>query len=561
MRTQSKITILNVSNNETVRQILSRTLDEAGFQVKEAVNGQEAIRLPTEETDLIVIDVDLPDLSGFELCQRFKSDPATTNIPILFLLSPQRDNPFIIKGMEGSADGYLTLPIEPSILIASIHALLLSRQEKETLRKRERFISNIVKSVQDGISILDMEMNIVFVNPTMKKWYAHALPLIGKKCYTAYHGRSKICEVCPTSETLEKIKHTHCTVPKRGENSEIIGWLDLHSFPLIDTDTGQMMGVIEHVRDISDQKQAEGALRQAEEKYRSIFENAVEGIFQTTPDGRFISANPALASMLGYASPDEMITQITDIGKQIYAQPEDRQKFRRLLEKGSILKAFETEHLCKDGSKIWVSMNVRAVHNEKGKLLCYEGTYEDITFRKQAEEKLRSLSLIDDLTGLYNRRGFFTLAEQELKRAKRMKQGMMLIYADMDNMKGINDTFGHLEGDLALVDVANIMRDAFREQDIITRIGGDEFVILAIEGASETDAEILISRLQGNLAAHNQTGGRRYKVSMSLGTAYFDPDNPFSIDDLISQADRKMYENKKKKRMDNLSSGRGLGVL
>jgi diguanylate cyclase (GGDEF)-like protein len=170
----------------------------------------------------------------------------------------------------------------------------------------------------------------------------------------------------------------------------------------------------------------------------------------------------------------------------------------------------------------------------------------EIAERKRAEEALKTLSLRDDLTGLYNRRGFFTLAEQGLKSAQRMGTEMWLIFGDLDNLKRINDTFGHKEGDQALKDISQILRETFRESDIIARNGGDEFVVLAMKSL-ETSAEKLINRFGQVLNNHNLQTKRPHKLSMTFGIACFNPQNPCSIDVLLAQADKLMYENKQKK--------------
>ncbi len=135
-------------------------------------------------------------------------------------------------------------------------------------------------------------------------------------------------------------------------------------------------------------REAEEALKKSEEKYRSIFENATEGIFQSTPDGRFISVNPAFARMCGFANPGEMIEAIHDISIQHYASSEERKIFTDLIEKNGRIENFVHQILRKDGEKIWVSTNARAVRDETGEIVCYEGTHENITQRKQAEEEL-----------------------------------------------------------------------------------------------------------------------------------------------------------------------------
>jgi len=143
------------------------------------------------------------------------------------------------------------------------------------------------------------------------------------------------------------------------------------------------------VRDVSGRKMAEVALRRSEEKYRSIFENAVDGMFQSTPDGRYLSANPSLAKMYGYDSPEEIITAITDLRKK-YVNPEDRDRLKASIEENGYVEGFETQMFRKDGAKMWVSMTARAVRDESGKIVCYEGTSEDITTRKEMEQLLKS---------------------------------------------------------------------------------------------------------------------------------------------------------------------------
>jgi len=130
-------------------------------------------------------------------------------------------------------------------------------------------------------------------------------------------------------------------------------------------------------------------LQQAEAKHRSIFENAAEGIFQSTPEGRYLSVNPAMARLYGYDTPEEMMEAVTDIARQVYADPEMRREFARRLKKEGKVEKFEARNLRKDGSLIWTSTNARIVRDAKGKVLYYEGFIQDITERKKAQEALR----------------------------------------------------------------------------------------------------------------------------------------------------------------------------
>jgi diguanylate cyclase (GGDEF)-like protein len=159
------------------------------------------------------------------------------------------------------------------------------------------------------------------------------------------------------------------------------------------------------------------------------------------------------------------------------------------------------------------------------------------------EQELRELSLEDELTKLSNRRGFMTLAEQQFRVANRSKKEMFLLYADLDDLKVINDTLGHEEGDGALAETAAVLREAFRESDIIARVGGDEFVVLAID-AGDGRADVLNQRLREKIEVFNARPNRKYVLSLSLGTARYDPEKPCSIQDLINRADKRMYQDK-----------------
>jgi len=165
--------------------------------------------------------------------------------------------------------------------------------------------------------------------------------------------------------------------------------------------------------------------------------------------------------------------------------------------------------------------------------------------RARLQIELRKLSLIDDLTGLYNRRGFLTLAEQHIKLIQRTHRGFILFALDLDGFKEINDTWGHSVGDQALKDAAQIMRITFRKSDIVARLGGDEFVALALETNPQHPANIL-KRLQQNLTQYNEQAGREFQLSFSTGDTFFDANDEISLDNLLKQADRAMYQHKKR---------------
>src|SRR5262249_40945214 len=138
-----------------------------------------------------------------------------------------------------------------------------------------------------------------------------------------------------------------------------------------------------------ERRRMDQALLQAEEKYHSVFDHLVEGIFQTTPDGHYHMANAALARIYGYSSPEDLMQSITDISRRLYVLEHRREEFIRLMQEQDVITGFESQVYRKDGTKIWISENCRAIRDDKGRLLYYEGTVEDITQRQEAEDKVR----------------------------------------------------------------------------------------------------------------------------------------------------------------------------
>jgi diguanylate cyclase (GGDEF)-like protein len=192
---------------------------------------------------------------------------------------------------------------------------------------------------------------------------------------------------------------------------------------------------------------------------------------------------------------------------------------------------------------------IRAVETKLGREKIYIVSIHDITERANMEAQLRALSDVDPLTGLLNRRGFVEAANRQLTLAQRQNWGMSLFFLDLDGLKWINDEFGHLEGDQALIETGAILRKTVRRPDIIGRYAGDEFTILAFESADRVDSSDRIAeRLRKNLTSHNESKRPDRKISFSIGVAHYTPGNTPSLDQLIDEADFKMYEEKRDKR-------------
>jgi len=205
------------------------------------------------------------------------------------------------------------------------------------------------------------------------------------------------------------------------------------------------------------------------------------------------------------------------------------------------------------GETHWIRDFTHAVRGEDDAVTAYEGYIIDITSQKaaeaalrQREEQLRMLSLSDDLTGLYKRRGLFALGEHTIRIARRRARRLGIIYIDVDGLKSINDRFGHAQGDEALRLVADVMRASIRESDVVGRVGGDEFVILAEDDTGVT--QDLVARLRRRLELANAKTGRPFRLSLSIGAVDWEPGEQATLQELIERADQRMYDDKRARR-------------
>ncbi|MBA4423356.1 MAG: hypothetical protein C0390_09720 [Syntrophus sp. (in: bacteria)] len=308
----------------------------------------------------------------------------------------------------------------------------------------------------------------------------------------------------------------------------------------------QIAGAIANAQLFTELKRTENSLRESEGRFRALVEQAAVGVAEIEMStGRFVTVNRRLCEMIGRTEEELLNTTF-----QAITHPEDlhlHEDKTALLLAGKIGHySLEKRYHRKDGEIIWVNITTSPLWKPGEKPGRNMIVVEEITERKRMEEEMREMSLRDLLTELYNRRGFITLAEQQLKAANRAQRPLKLTFIDCDDLKWINDTLGHEEGDKALIDTAHILRQSFRESDIVARLGGDEFAVLSID-AADMSHEDFSQRLQQRIDELNAKESRRFKLSLSWGTAVYHPESPMSLDRLISAADELMYVQKKDK--------------
>ncbi len=301
--------------------------------------------------------------------------------------------------------------------------------------------------------------------------------------------------------------------------------------------------------EITQRKEAEKALRKTEKELSSITSSLGEGLCVLDKNGLMVFMNPEAQRLLGWTmeelnekGPHNLMHCHRADGLPLSAEECD---IFKVIRTGERFRSRDEVFVRKDGTDLPIAVIASPIKDD-GEIVAAVIAFRDITELKQAEDKLREMSLSDELTGLYNRRGFFSLIEQYIKIAKRQDKTVFVLFADVDSMKAINDKFGHHEGDMALKESAAILKETFRESDVVARVGGDEFAVISLE-ASQADMNRVVARLQEKLELHSSKSNRNYVLSMSWGISSFDPESLRSVDDVLSQADKLMYEHKKSK--------------
>jgi len=307
----------------------------------------------------------------------------------------------------------------------------------------------------------------------------------------------------------------------------------------------QSTGLVAAMFDISSRKHYEDELKKSHEEVQQIFNTAANGMRVVDRKMNVLRVNDRFVEMSGRSSAEMVNQKCYDIfgGESCM---KDICPLKRILS-GEVRVQSETVKTFPDGREIPCIVTATPFRDSAGQVVGIVEDFHDISERKAFEEQLALLSYTDELTGLLNRRGFIERAEWMLILARRQKKSLFLVFSDLDNMKDINDTFGHKRGDQALVNIAELLKSTYRETDIIARMGGDEFALLLFDATNETPPQIT-RRFDENIKSWNENSLEPYELALSMGVVLHEPSLRENIEDLLHRADLAMYEVKKARK-------------
>jgi len=425
------------------------------------------------------------------------------------------------------------------LIYASARDITLRKKAEEAVKAAAREWSASFDAMADGVSLHSANYTILNVNHSLCTMLGKGREeLIGKKCYEVFHGANSPIAGCPLERATETLRKEYAEIFEPAVNL----WLAVTTAPILD-DSGRVSKIVHTIRDITERKRADQSLLESEEKYRSLVESTDDSIYVVDRNYKYLHINKKHMARMDISG-EEYIGRAYS---EFHGDEETRLFIR------DVDKVFETgepvrrEYKSNRDNK-YFAQTLSPVKNSTGQSVAVTIISKDITKHKNMEEKLRTLSLTDELTGLYNRRGFFTLCDQILKLCRRQKKAAFLLYADLDHLKEINDRLGHQEGDKILVETADIFKKTFRDSDIIARIGGDEFIVFPV-GSTKEDSASITARFLRKIESYNEKKAGKYVLSISFGTSCYDPENPCSIDELVAEAEKLMYVRKKDKQI------------
>lgn len=417
--------------------------------------------------------------------------------------------------------------------------------EEELWRAESRY-RTLFNKAAIGIAIVDSGRRIIESNQALEKMLGYSeKEMLGRHFTDFTHPEDFISDMELYRELLEQKRDSYQMAIRCLRRDGAVVW-GLLAVSIMRNVRGEPFYAIRMLEDITERKRAEDAFIKSRNFYLSLIDELPNPIRRTDIDGRADYFNRAWLAFTGRTMGQEVGSAWTE-----HVHPDDLDRLTKLqFDTFKTHTPYVTEYRLRNyvGEHRWVVEFGRPFDDIDGSFAGYISSCYDVQERKTFEKTLQSISTTDDLTGLLNRRGFFSLALQQLKVANRTKKGFLLFYVDLDGLKKINDTLGHPEGDLALVETASVLKEIFRESDIIGRLGGDEFAVLMLEHTVKSDEDrTILMRINESIKDRNARPGRRYTLSISTGMKLYDPENPCSLDELISRADSLMYKEKELK--------------
>jgi diguanylate cyclase (GGDEF)-like protein/PAS domain S-box-containing protein len=424
--------------------------------------------------------------------------------------------------------------------------------EIASLRKKVRVLKNALKCVAadalkyrrglrhalEGIVMLDRQMRITEVNPALAAMAGQtAAELVGKRLQDFYEQGG--IDVYSASR-----RHLSFEALFRAADGRRIPALFNRSD--LRNAAGKTIGYMIFVNDLTELKLAQEEFRKAERLYRNMYTKALQGMFQSTLSGEFIRVNPACARILGYGSPKEMLEH-KDIAGSLYVDSGDYRHMIETLRKKKALNNYEVKLRRKDGKAVWALASYHLNRDESGRPIV-EGILVDHTRQKHLEERLRrsrekfrKLSLIDNLTGLYNTRHLYQELDRLIDDSRVIGKPFALIFIDMDNFKRVVDTYGHLNGSQALREVAHTIRASIRKPSFGVAYGGDEFVVV-LPGCDRRRAKAKAEAIHENIkrTVYLESGGLFLRLDASFGLAAF-PEDASDRTGLLALADNALF--------------------
>ena len=407
----------------------------------------------------------------------------------------------------------------------------------------DTLLQAVLSSATHGIAVYDCELRYTLWNPVMEELTGmRAEEVIGQRAQDLFPhlregGVYQLLERALAGET-SRSRDVPYHVPPTGRS----GWVTGSYGPLRNVH-GQIVGVIGMIKDITERKRAENALRESEERYRELFENANDVVFTINLAGDFTSINRAGERVSGYRPEEALRMNIAQV-----VAPKHLELARRMLQQKltasthDLQTTYELEIVAKDGRRVPLEVSTRVIWRD-GQPVGVQGIGRDMTERRQVAETLRFQALHDSLTQLPNRVLLQDRLQQALLSAYRDRSPVSVLLMDLDGFKEVNDTFGHQYGDILLRQVAERLRHAVREPDTVARLGGDEFAAV-LTRADQTSATLVARRIQAALDQPFVLEDQRVDVRASIGISLH-PDHGEDVDTLLRTADVAMYLAKK----------------